>query len=220
MIALKEVKENEEVKALIKAADFYLERIGYTEHGSRHAEVCSQRARYLLKTLGYDKEKVELAAIASYLHDIGNVINREGHSQSGALIASDVLRELGMNMENVIKVMAAIGNHEETEAGLPITSIAAAVILADKSDVHRSRVKQTERSKFDIHDRVNYAVLASHLIVDKNKKIITLKLKIDTKFSAIMEYFEIFLKRMILMRKATETLKCKFELVINNVKML
>ncbi|MCX8194146.1 MAG: HD domain-containing protein [Candidatus Pacearchaeota archaeon] len=220
MITLKEVKENEEIKALIKAADFYLERMGFTEHGSRHAELCAERAKYILETLGYEKEKVELAAIASYLHDIGNVINRQDHSQSGALIALNVLRGLRMPLENIIKVMAAIGNHEETEAGLPITSIAAATIIADKSDVHRSRVKQREKSKFDIHDRVNYAVLDSELKVNKHTKIITLKLKIDTKFSAIMEYFEIFLKRMILMRHAAKTLKCKLELVINNTKML
>lgn len=192
----------------------------FTEYGSRHAELCTERARYLLETLGYDKDKVELAAISAYLHDIGNVINRERHSQSGALIASDVLREFGMKMENVIKVMAAIGNHEETEAGLSITSIAAATIIADKSDAHRSRVKQKEKSKFDIHDRVNYAVLNSELKANKHTKLVTLKLKVDTKFSAIMEYFEIFLKRMVMMRHAAKRLGCKFELIINNMKML
>ncbi|MCL6500739.1 MAG: HD domain-containing protein [Candidatus Pacearchaeota archaeon] len=220
MITLKEVKENEEVKALVKAADFYLERVGYTEHGSRHVGLCAKRAREILETLGYSKEKIELAAIAAYLHDIGNSINRKDHSQSGALIALDVLDKMGAKMDDIVKVMAAIGNHEETEAGLPITSIAAAVILADKSDVHRSRVKQKDKSKFDIHDRVNYAVLHSDLKTNKYTKIITLKLKIDTKFSAIMEYFEIFLKRMVMMRHAAKRLGCKFELVINNTKML
>lgn len=219
MLTLKEIKQNEEIKALIKAADFYLERMGYTEHGSRHAELCAERARKILETLGYEKEKIELAAIAAYLHDIGNIVNRQDHSQSGALLAFDVLTKMGMKVENCVKVMAAIGNHEETEAGLPITSIAAAVILADKSDVHRERVKQKEKSKFDIHDRVNYAVLHSELKANKHTKIITLKLKIDTKFSAIMEYFEIFLGRMVMMRHAAERLGCKFELIINNTKM-
>jgi len=220
MITIKEVKKNKKVKELIKATDTYLERIGYTEHGSRHADLCARIAGNILKRLGHDKKEIELARIAAYLHDIGNIINRKDHAQSGALIASDILRELEMPMEDIVKVMAAIGNHEEFEAGIPINNIAAAVILADKSDVHRSRVKKKDLAQFDIHDKVNYAVLHSFLDVNKKTRTITLKITIDTKFAPIMRYFEIFLDRMLIMEKAAQALGCKFSLIINKTKIL
>lgn len=220
MITIKEVKRNKKVKELIKAADLYLERIGYTEHGSRHSDLSSRIARNVLLKLGYSKEDAELASIAAYLHDTGNLINRQDHGQSSALIASDILREMNMEMSNIVKIMAAIGNHEEFEAGLPISNIAAAIILADKSDVHRTRVKKKNIGTFDIHDRVNYAVLHSFLNVDKKAKTVTLKITIDTKFSPIMEYFEIFLDRMLIMKKAAKALDCKFGFIINKTKIL
>lgn len=220
MITIKDVKKNKKVKELIKAADLYLERIGYTEHGKRHADLTSRIARNVLVRLGHSEKDAELTSIAAYLHDIGNLVNRQDHSQSGALIASDVLREMGMDVQNIIKIMAAIGNHEEFEAGLPISNIAAALILADKSDAHRTRVKKKNIGTFDIHDRVNYAVLHSFLNVDKKTKTIILKITVDTKFSPIMEYFEIFLDRMLIMKKAAKALNCKFGFIINKTKIL
>ena len=220
MITVKEVRKNPKVKALIQGADDYLERIGYTEHGSRHADLCSRIAQNVLSRLGHSQEDVELAAISAYLHDIGNLINRKDHAQSGALISCEVLREMGMDMPKVVKIMAAIGNHEEFEAGIPISNIAAAVILADKSDAHRTRVKKKNIGLFDIHDRVNYAVLHSFLDVDKKNKSIILEITIDTKFSPIMDYFEIFLNRMLIMKKAAKVLDCTFGLSINKTKIL
>lgn len=219
-ITIKEVRKNKKVEELIKAADNYLEKIGYTEHGKRHADLTSRISMNILSRLGCSKKDSELAAIAGYLHDIGNLINRQNHAQSGALIASDVLCEMKMDEQNTVKIMAAIGNHEEFEAGIPFSDIAAAVILADKSDVHRTRVKKKNIGLFDIHDRVNYAVLHSFLNVDKKAKTVTLKITIDTKFSPIMEYFEIFLQRMLIMKKAAKALGCKFGLVINKTKIL
>jgi metal-dependent HD superfamily phosphatase/phosphodiesterase len=219
MITLKEVKSSEKVNVLIRKSDDCLEKLGYTEHNFKHAEIVSRRAKNILQVLDH-KDEVNAAEIAAYLHDIGNLVNRQDHSQSGALIAFDILKEMKMNFSEIIDVMKIIGNHEENEGGYPVSRAAAAVILADKSDVRRNRVREKKHSKFDKHDRVNYAVLNSDLITYKGLRLISLKLRVDTRFSSIMEYFEIFMDRMLIMKKAAESLGCRFEIFINKTKIL
>lgn len=218
MISLRDVQNNEKVKELIKRADEYLERIGYTEHGSRHAQLVSDISKNIMLKLGYSQKEAELASIAGYLHDIGNVLSRKDHAQSGALLAFGILQEMGTNIKDSLEIVTAIANHEETESGIPISTVTAAVMIADKADVHRSRVKNTNPSTFDIHDRVNYAVTKS--FVYAKKEDIKLELTIDTKFSPLMEYFEIFLGRMMAVKKASEFLGCNFSLVINKTKII
>ena len=219
MITLTDVKRNPKVQSYIRGTDESLEAIGYTEHGKRHAELVSSIAHNILIKLGRPEEVAELAAIAGYIHDIGNVVNRNNHAISGALIAKELLTEMGAPIEDVIKIISAIGNHHEEHSD-PVNEIAAAVIIADKADVHRSRVRNPNTTSFDIHDRVNYAVTKSFAEVDALKKTITLELKIDTKISQPMEYFEIFMDRMIASRRAAEFLGCRFGLVINGNQML
>ncbi|HCJ10668.1 MAG TPA: phosphohydrolase [Clostridiales bacterium] len=193
--------------------------MGYTEHGQRHAALVANIARNILERLGHPGREAELAAIAGYLHDIGNVISRQNHEQIGGLVALRVLDRLGMPPSETAMVVAAIGNHGE-DVGVPVNNLAAALLLADKSDVHRSRVRNPEMASFDIHDRVNYAAEHSFLRVDDRRKAITLEIKIDTKISPVMDYFEIFLTRMVLCRRAASFLGCDFELVINGVRLL
>jgi len=219
MVTLEDVKKNEQVKALIDKADEVLGIIGYTEHGQRHASLCANIAHNILVRLKHSEKRVQLAAIAAYLHDIGNVINRDYHAQIGAVLARDILLEMKMSLEDVMEIIAAIGNHDERD-GYPISDICAAVILADKSDVHSSRVRTLEMIKQDIHDRVNYAAKSSFLRVEEDKGVITLEIKIDTSVSQVMEYFEIFLSRMIVCRRAAEFLKQKFQLEINGQRLL
>ena len=219
VITLDIVKNYPLVKEFIEASNNYLGTMGYTEHGFRHASLVANIARNVLTYLHFTGTLPELAAIAAYLHDIGNVINRHDHGQSSALIAMHILEELNMTHEEIAIVASAIGNHEE-EIGGPVNEVAAALILADKSDVHKTRVRNPQLITFDIHDRVNYAVDRSFLRVDANKKSITLELSIDTKISQVMEYFEIFLSRMILCRRAAKFLNCNFELLINEKKLL
>ena len=219
MVTLEDVKKNEHVKVLIAKADEVLGVIGYTEHGQRHAGLCANIAHNVLTRLKHSEKRVQLAAIAAYLHDIGNVINRDYHAQTGAVLARDILLEMKMLLEDVMEVIAAIGNHDERD-GYPISDICAAVILADKSDVHSSRVRTLEMIKQDIHDRVNYAAKSSFLRVEEDKGVITLEIKIDTSISQVMEYFEIFLSRMIVCRRAAEFLKQKFQLEINGQRLL
>ncbi|MFH0778447.1 MAG: HD domain-containing protein [Candidatus Eisenbacteria bacterium] len=218
-MTLEQVRDYPTVRAFIEKADRQLGVIGYTEHGERHASLVSNISSNILKRLGRPERVSELACIAGYLHDIGNVINRDFHAQSGAIIAADVLREMGMDVDEVAEVIAAIGNHHE-EQGEPVSDISAAIILADKSDVHRSRVRSTGMIQLDIHDRVNYAATNSFLRVVEKKKLISLEVTIDTSISQVMEYFEIFLSRMIASRKAASFLSCLFELIINGNKML
>ena len=218
MISLKDVQDNPKVIELIKKSDEYLGRIGYTEHGSRHAKLVSDIAKNVMLKLGYSGKEAELASIAGYLHDIGNVMSRKDHAQSGALLSFSILNEMGMGISDLLEIVTAIANHEEIEDGIPISTITSAVIIADKADVHKSRVKNTNPATFDIHDRVNYAVSKSFVYIGKGS--IKLELSIDTKFSTIMEYFEIFLDRMMIMKKASEFLGCKFSLVINNTKII
>ncbi|UCF78496.1 MAG: HD domain-containing protein [Candidatus Eiseniibacteriota bacterium] len=218
-VTLEQVKADPTVRAFIEKADEQLGVIGYTEHGDRHANLVSSIASNILKRLGRPDRMAELASIAGYLHDIGNVVNREYHAHSGAIIAFDVLKGLGMDIEEVAEVIAAIGNHHE-EQGQSVSDISAAIILADKSDVHRTRVRGTGMIQLDIHDRVNFAAKNSFLRVLEKKKLISLEVTIDTKISQVMEYFEIFLSRMIVSRKAAGFLSCSFELIINGNKML
>ncbi len=216
---LKEIKQDKEVAAYIEQADKYMEAIGYTEHGSRHANLVSSIARNILSRLSYSQEMVELAAIAGYLHDLGNVVGRDYHGTVSALIAKSVLERYGIDPREIATVMNAIGNHEE-EHGFVASEICAALILADKSDVHRTRVRNPDLVTFDIHDRVNYAAKKSFLRVDEKEKKISLEIEIDTEISQVMEYFEIFLSRMVMCRRAGEFLGCTFSLVINDVKLL
>lgn len=219
MITVDDVKKNEQVKLLIKKSDEILGVIGYTEHGERHASLAANIAYNIMDRLKYPEERAHLAAIAAYLHDIGNVINRDYHAQTGAILSQSILSEMKMPMEDVMEVIAAIGNHDERD-GQPVSNICAAVILADKSDVHSSRVRTLAMIKQDIHDRVNYAAKSSFLRVEEEEKIITLEIKIDTSISQVMEYFEIFLSRMLVCRRAAEFLGLKFQLEINGQRLL
>ena len=262
MISLSDLQRDPETRKYLDRADEVLGAVGYTEHGRRHAGVVSKRARSLLEALERPARQCELAAIAAYLHDIGNVVNRDHHAQSGAVLAHEILRNLGMPIDEVIEIVTAIGHHHETD-GAPVNDIAAAVILADKSDVHRSRVRNKQMIQLDIHDRVNYAVTRSSLgvvgphsekqmegereggnggavavargggdvaaltIVDtregedsKAMPVVTLALKIDTSIAPVMDYFEIFLPRMILSNRAAERLGAIYKLVINETHLL
>jgi metal-dependent HD superfamily phosphatase/phosphodiesterase len=219
IIVLKNIKKNPIVNAFIKSANDYLGTIGYTEHGVRHVKLVASIAENVLLYLDYPKRLRELAGIAGYMHDIGNVVNRKDHGQSAALIAMRLLRDMGMTPEETALIISAVGNHEE-EAGDPVNPVAAALILADKSDVHKTRVRNHDISKYDIHDRVNSAVERSFLKVLKDKKVISLQLTVDTRISKVMEYFEIFMSRMLMCRRAAGFLDCAFELIINDRKLL
>ena len=217
---LEAVKSDPRVRTFIRSANQQTGAIGYTEHGERHANTSADGARFILKSLGHDARRCELAAVAAYLHDIGNVVTREKHGQTGALLARDILEDLGFELDDVAAIMGAIANHEESEGGVPVSAISAAVIIADKSDVHRSRVRNPKTTAFDIHDRVNYAATASEIKVSRKEKLITLDLTVDTEVAPLMEYFEIFLSRMMLSRRAAEFLHCNFALVINDTRLL
>lgn len=214
-----EIKKNKAIHNYIKAADESLEALGFTEHSFAHVTAVAEKAGYILKTLGYDERTVELVKIAGYLHDIGNLVNRVEHSQSGAVMAFRILDKLGFPSEEIADIVTAIGNHDEG-TGVPVSEFAAALILADKSDVRRNRVRNKEDIKVDIHDRVNYSVTGAELLIDDNKTAITLTLQIDTQYSTVMDYFEIFMERMILCRKAAEKLGLQFKLIINNQQLV
>jgi len=218
-ITLESVKKNALVNNFIDAANEYLGAIGYTEHGFRHVSLVASIAHNTLLHLDYPQPLPELAGIAGYLHDIGNVVNRQDHGQSAALIAMRILNDMGATPEEIAIVISAIGNHEE-EIGEPVNPVAAALILADKSDVHKTRVRNPTMISGDIHDRVNYAAERSFLRVDNTRKTISLELVIDTHVSQVMEYFEIFMSRMIMCRRAAKFLNCNFELIINERKLL
>jgi len=218
-INLEQIKKNPTVNSFIEAANNYLGAIGYTEHGFRHVNLVAMIARNVLEYLEFPDPLPELAAVAGYLHDIGNVINRQDHGQSAALLSLRLLTEMKANPEEIALIISAIGNHEE-EIGEPLNPVAAALTLADKSDVHKTRVRNPSMIAADIHDRVNYAAERSFLRVDNLKKLISLELTIDTKISQVMEYFEIFMSRMIICRRSAQFLGCHFELVINEKKLL
>jgi len=219
LITLDDIKANKEVDLYIRKGDEYLRALGFTEHSYRHLELVSHISANVLKYLGYKERDVELAAIAGYLHDIGNVVGRHDHGAVGGIIAFNILSKMGADPEDIAEIISAIGNHEE-EYGVPISKISAALILGDKSDVHRSRVRNKEVACFDIHDRVNYAVQRSFLNVDEGEKAIILELEIDPEISTVMEYFEIFLVRMVMCRRAAAFLGRSFGLVINGAKLL
>jgi len=218
-VTVHHLKQNPKVMRYIEQADRYLERIGYTEHGLRHGQIVSSLAGRILRKLSYPRRRAELAAIAGLLHDIGNLINRQEHPISSALLAKGLLEELGMPDKEVLDVVVAIGNHEE-EQGEVTDEITAALLLADKADVHRSRVRTRKYLHVDIHDRVNFAATKATLRVEPKERIITLRLTIDTAISQVMEYFEIFLSRMLASRRAAEFLKCQYALFINRVQLL
>ena len=214
-----EIRDNEEINTYIRQADMSLSALGYTEHSFAHVTIVAEKAGYILQTLGYDKRLVELAKIAGYLHDIGNLVNREEHSQSGAIIAFRILDHLNFPPEEVGLIVTAIGNHDEG-TGTPVSPLAAALILADKSDVRRNRVRNQDISTFDIHDRVNYSVKKAELKINEAHTIIKLKLSVDTRYGSVMDYFEIFMQRMILCRKAAEKLGLQFKLMINEQHLI
>ena len=209
-----QIRRDEEIRTYIEKADAALCALGYTEHNQAHVCRVAEEAGRILSLLGYSERDAEIARIAGYLHDIGNVINRNDHCQSGALMVFSLLRERGFEACDIADIMTAIGNHDEG-AGTPVSAISAALILADKSDVRRSRVRNTDHISFDIHDRVNYSVEKSILIVNEEKTILTLSLTIDTSIGSVSDYFEIFLERMLLCRRAAERLGLKFRLTIN-----
>ncbi len=215
MITFEDIKKNEEIKIYISAADRSLSALGFTDHSFAHVGLVSDRAARILESLGVEDRTVELARIAGYLHDIGNLVNRVDHSQSGAIMAFKILRDMGMEPSEMATIVTAIGNHDEG-TGVPVDTVAAALILADKSDVRRSRVRNSDPHTFDIHDRVNYSVVDSSLDINIEARTVRLTLKIDTETASIMDYFEIFLGRMTLCRRAADRLGLVFKLTIND----
>ena len=219
MITLEDVKKNDEVQALVVGAQKQLNALGYTEHSIRHITIVSRRAARILETLGYSKERIELAKIAGYMHDIGNCVNRVDHAHSGAILAYEILKDMGMDAVTRTEIMMAIGNHDE-QTGTAVSDISAALILADKSDVHRDRVVNQNMSTFDKHDKVNYAVTQAEFKIDKETRIATLDLKIDTEICPVLDYFEIFMDRTMMSKYAAKYLHIWFELIINGTKLL
>ena len=213
------LKNDESIKTYITRADEALKVLGYTEHSFAHVTRVAETANYILKTMGYSDRECELARAAGYLHDIGNLVNRSEHSQSGAVMAFRILDHYGIPAEDIATIVCAIGNHDEG-TGVPVNAVAAALILADKSDVRRTRVRNIDPASFDIHDRVNYSVKESELKINREHTIIKLKLFIDTQKSSIMDYFEIFMTRMVLCRKAAEKLGLQFKLIINEQQLI
>ena len=218
-MTFQELVKNKSVRTYIQRADESLVALGYTEHSFAHVTNVAKTAGYILETLGFDEHTVETARIAGYLHDIGNLVNRVEHSQSGAVMAFRILNDLGFPVEDIATIVTAIGNHDEG-TGVPVNAVAAALILADKADVRRSRVRNRDISKFDIHDRVNYSVTDSKLEISPDHSTVTLVLSVDPAFSSVMDYFEIFLHRMIFCRKAAEKLGMRFTLVINGQSLI
>lgn len=219
MITLEEVIKNEEVQAFVNASQKQLEALGYTEHSNRHIGIVSKRTGEILEKLGFDERTIELGKIAGYLHDIGNCVNRVDHAHTGAMLAYNILKEMGMPADERTEIMMAIGNHDE-KTGTAVSEISAALILADKSDVHRDRVVNTNMSTFDIHDRVNYAVTDAKLELNEETRKITLKLTIDTQICPVLDYFQIFMDRTMMSKYAAKYLHVWFELIINEIKLL
>ncbi len=220
MITLEMVKENLNVKTNMDMANQYMGMIGALEHDAAHADLTASLSSEIIHTLGYPRREVELAAIAGYLHDIGNLVHRYRHGSSGAIIAFRLLKGMGMDPEEVTTIMGAIANHEENAGGRAVNNVSAAVILADKSDVNNSRVRKDDSSKFTDRDRVNYAAQESTLAIDAMDRLISMNLIIDTEVCSVMDYFEIFLTKMMMCKRAAEYLGCRFELTINDMKFL
>lgn len=219
MVTYEALRRDAAVNTYITRADESLSALGFTEHSFPHVCRVAEVAGQVLNALGYDSHQIELAKIAAYLHDIGNLVNRVDHSQSGAVMAFRILDHMDMDAADVATVVTAIGNHDEG-TGVPVNAVSAAMILADKADVRRSRVRNTDKSTFDIHDRVNYSVKKAALKINEEKTLIKLKLDVDTKYGSVMDYFEIFMGRMILCRKAAEKLGLQFKLIINEQQLI
>ena len=219
MIRFDDIKHDSAIKTYIAQADASMAALGFTEHSFAHVTMVAENAGYILETLGYPAREIELVKIAAYLHDIGNLVNRVDHSQSGAVMAFRLLDHMDMDAADIATVVTAIGNHDEG-TGVPVNAVAAALILADKSDVRRSRVRNRDAAAFDIHDRVNYSVERSALRVDPAEKTARLELTVDTGFGSVMDYFEIFMKRMVLCRRAAERLGLRFQLTINGQQLI
>lgn len=219
MVTYEALRRDAAVNTYITRADESLSALGFTEHSFPHVCRVAEVAGQVLKALGYDSHQIELAKIAAYLHDIGNLVNRVDHSQSGAVMAFRLLDHMNMDPLDIAEVVTAIGNHDEG-TGMPVNAVAAALILADKSDVRRSRVRNPDMASFDIHDRVNYSVKKSVLKINEEHTLIKLKLSVDTKYGSVMDYFEIFMGRMILCRKAAERLGLQFKLMINEQQLI
>ena len=219
MITFEQIKKDERIRRYITCADESLIALGYTEHSFAHVGRVADTAGYILDTLGYSERDCELAKIAGWLHDMGNLVNRIDHAQSGAVMAFQILSDLGGEAEEIAAIVTAIGNHDENTA-VPVSDIAAALILSDKTDVRRSRVRNKDKTSFDIHDRVNYSAKRSQVRINEEHTLIKLKLSIDTRYCSVMDYFEIFLGRMLLCRKASERLGLEFRLIMNEQQMM
>ncbi len=219
MLTYKQVTSSEAIKTYITRADESLAALGFTEHSFAHVVHVAEKAGYILQTMGYDDRTVELAKIAGYLHDIGNLVNRKDHSQSGAVMAWSILNDMQCDPGELAAIVTAIGNHDEG-TGVPVNAVSAALILADKADVRRTRVRNQDFATFDIHDRVNYSVKQSSLVISNDKTAVTLELTIDNRFGSVMDYFEIFMGRMLLCRRAAEKLGLKFKLIINDQPLI
>ncbi len=219
MLTYEEVTKSEAIRTYIIRADESLAALGFTEHSFAHVMHVAEMAKYILQTLGYEERTQELARIAGYLHDIGNLVNRSEHSQSGAIMAWSILNDMDCDPAEIATIVTAIGNHDEGN-GVPVNEVAAALILADKADVRRSRVRNRDISTFDIHDRVNYSVQKAQLKINEEKTQVLLQLTVDTEFGSVMDYFEIFMQRMILCRKAAERLGLQFKLMINEQPLI
>ena len=217
MVTFEDVKNNPDIRAYISKADESLIALGYTEHSFAHVTKVAESAAEILHTLGHSDHEIELVKIAGYLHDIGNIVNRIDHAQSGAVMAFRLLDRMNMPPEDIATIVTAIGNHDESTA-FPVNAVAAALIIADKTDVRRSRVRNRSVAQFDIHDRVNYSVTASDVKIAQDS--ICLELTIEQEYCSVLEYFEIFLTRMLLCRKAAEALGVEFSLVINGQKLM
>ncbi len=218
-ITFEQVRSDPAIRTYIQRADESLSALGFTEHSFAHVGLVAENCRYILQTLGYPEREVELVQIAAWLHDIGNLVNRVDHSLSGAVLAFRLLEKMGMEPDEIASIVMAIGNHDEG-TGKPVSPMAAALILADKSDVRRSRVRNQDATTFDIHDRVNYSVKKSSLKINEEHTLIKLKLAVDTHYGSVMDYFEIFLNRMVLCRKAAEALGLQFRLIINEQQLV
>lgn len=214
-----DIKKNEEVKELITKGNENLGVLGYTDHSEKHCAIVAEHAAAILKQFGYSDHDIELAKIAGFMHDIGNAVNRKHHAEYGAILANDILKDTDMPLKDRITVVSTIGNHDESTGGA-VDAISAAIIIADKTDVRRNRVRNKEKANFDKHDRVNYAVTEAKLKVNADKGVIALNLQVDEKICTMYEYFDIFLGRMMMCRKAAEILGAKFKLMVNGRKVL
>ena len=219
MVTFEMITSNEEIRTYIAKGNQNLGVLGFTEHAFAHAKKVSDTAGVILEELGYSAREVELARIAGFMHDLGNCVNRTDHAHTGALMAMQILRDMGMAPAEIAVIAAAIGNHDE-KTGTPVDAVSAALILADKSDVRRSRVRGRDQTRFDIHDRVNYAAISSVLEVDKEEKVITLNIELDDAMCSVLDYFEIFLGRMVMCRRAAEMIGCTFKMRANGAKVL